>query len=144
MHDNGLSFATLRAANLQRLPQFKNAKGERSHPTDDGSDWTPAEWLQAVVGELGEAANVMKKIRRGDMSAADVVKRLVEERWDVAYRGDVVHICYDFNVIADEELCDVQKTAMQEVHDMLALLGWCGPDLEADNDSISGDIHPRT
>jgi hypothetical protein len=46
---NGLTFRTLRAANMQRLPLFKDAKGRTCHTEGDGSDWSPAQWLQAVV-----------------------------------------------------------------------------------------------
>lgn len=63
---NQLKFADLRQANLLRLPQFKNAIGEPAHSKPDGSDWSPADWMTAVVGELGEAANLMKKLKRGD------------------------------------------------------------------------------
>lgn len=65
---NQLKFADLRVANRMRLPQFKNAVGEPAHSKPDGSDWSPADWMVAVVGELGEAANLMKKIRRGDFA----------------------------------------------------------------------------
>lgn len=65
---NQLKFSDLRIANLKRLPQFKNAVGEMAHSEPDGSDWSPADWMVAVVGELGEAANLMKKIRRGDFA----------------------------------------------------------------------------
>jgi hypothetical protein len=51
---DGLTFRTLRDANLKRLPLFKDAKGRTCHSEKDGSDWQPAQWLQAVVGELGE------------------------------------------------------------------------------------------
>lgn len=53
-----LTFQALRQANIQRLPQFKNALGESAHEKSDGSDWTPAQWLGAVAGELGELARV--------------------------------------------------------------------------------------
>lgn len=81
---NGLSFNTLRAANKERLPQFKNAKGESAHSQDDGSDWSPAQWLQAVVGELGEYANLRKKFERGDIDKEE------------------------FHALASKELADVQ------------------------------------
>lgn len=61
-----LSFGELRAANTARLPLFRNRQGEIAHSRADGSDWSPADWLTAVVGEIGEAANLMKKLRRGD------------------------------------------------------------------------------
>nr|WP_175800889.1 MazG-like family protein [Burkholderia anthina] len=65
-YHNGLSFDTLRGANAARLPTFRNARGEIAHAKHDGSDWSPGDWMTAVVGELGEAANIMKKLRRGD------------------------------------------------------------------------------
>jgi NTP pyrophosphatase (non-canonical NTP hydrolase) len=58
-----LTFATLRQANLERLrntPKFAKCQ-----------DWTPSQWLQAVVGELGELANKMKKADRGDFETVD-------------------------------------------------------------------------
>lgn len=61
-----LTFGQLRAANTARLPLFRNRRGDVAHTIPDGSDWSPADWMTAVVGELGEAANLMKKFRRGD------------------------------------------------------------------------------
>lgn len=71
-----LRFADLRNANLARLPLFKNGKGEPAHDTADGSDWSPGDWVMAVTGELGEAANIMKKLRRGDYTLDDRPKEL--------------------------------------------------------------------
>jgi NTP pyrophosphatase (non-canonical NTP hydrolase) len=62
----GLTFNALRGANEARLPQFKDKQGNKAHDRDDGSDWTPAEWLDAAMGELGELASELKSARRGD------------------------------------------------------------------------------
>jgi len=62
-----LTFAKLQASNADRLPEFKNAKGATAHKKSDGSDWTLLEWAGAMCGEAGEAANVAKKLRRGDI-----------------------------------------------------------------------------
>jgi NTP pyrophosphatase (non-canonical NTP hydrolase) len=70
----GLKFKTLREANLRRLPEFKNAQGLPAHSEPDGSDWSLGDWMLAVQGELGEAANILKKIKRGDYSLDTVVK----------------------------------------------------------------------
>lgn len=49
----GLTFADLRAANIARQEYW------------GGSDnWTLADWSNALAGEVGEACNVVKKIRR--------------------------------------------------------------------------------
>lgn len=65
-----LSFDQLRAANVARLPIFKNAQGETAHAAPDGSDWKLSAWSNAVCGELGEAANIIKKMERGDFRGA--------------------------------------------------------------------------
>lgn len=89
---NGLSFRTLRNANLQRLPQFRDANGNLSHSHPTGADWSPAEWLQATVGELGELANLMKKIRRGDYDINDpeIAAEVRYELADVAIYLDIL------------------------------------------------------
>jgi NTP pyrophosphatase (non-canonical NTP hydrolase) len=63
---SGLTFDQLRAANEERLPLFKDRTGKVCHEAPDGSDWTPAEWITAIMGELGELAGELKKTRRGD------------------------------------------------------------------------------
>ena len=78
---NGLTFNTLRAANARRLPEFKNAKGEQAHSEPDGSDWSPNDWCTAVCGELGELANLLKKVRRGEVHLDD--PRIADELADV-------------------------------------------------------------
>ncbi len=86
---NGLSFNTLRQANLKRLPHFKNSKGEPAHSKPDGSDWSLGEWMNAVSGEVGEAANIIKKVRRGDMSIDEARPLLAKELADVATYLDI-------------------------------------------------------
>lgn len=55
MHE--LSFALLRSTNVTRC--------ERWHPGfPDAEAWTIADWSNAMAGEAGEAANVVKKMRR--------------------------------------------------------------------------------
>lgn len=99
-----LSFNDLRVANVIRLPQFKNAKGEPAHEQADGSDWTPADWMTALTGELGEAANVMKKLKRGDFGpkGQDEYKRglllLAKEFADVMTYLDLLAYQYRFDL----------------------------------------------
>lgn len=86
---NGLTFNDLREANKARLPQFKNSKGEPAHEKPDGSDWSLAEWMNAVAGELGEAANIIKKIRRGDLSLEEARPMLAAEFADIVTYLDI-------------------------------------------------------
>jgi NTP pyrophosphatase (non-canonical NTP hydrolase) len=79
----------LRRANLARLPQFKNSKGEPAHSTPDGSDWKLSAWSNAICGELGEAASIIKKIERGDMTLEDARPALAREFADIATYLDI-------------------------------------------------------
>lgn len=85
-----LRFDTLRAANIARLPLFKNKRGELAHAPVPGQppgfDWTLSQWSNAACGELGEAANLIKKIERGDISLEEARPELAKELADV--------ICY--------------------------------------------------
>jgi len=93
---NGLTFNALRGANTARLPQFKNSKGEQAHSKPDGSDWTPAQWLQAVMGELGEYANKRKKFERGDITFAEFRVEAQKELADVQTYLDILAMrCLD-------------------------------------------------
>jgi NTP pyrophosphatase (non-canonical NTP hydrolase) len=85
-----LTFDLLRQANTTRLPTFKNSKGEPAHSESDGSDWSLAEWSNAVLGELGEAANLIKKIQRGDISLEEARKDLGREFADVTVYLDIL------------------------------------------------------
>ena len=87
---NGLTFNALRGENMARLPQFKNAKGGLAHAKEDGIDWSPAQWLQAVVGELGEYANIRKKYERGDISMPVFHAAAAKELADVVTYLDIL------------------------------------------------------
>ena len=87
---DGLTFNTLRQANVKRLPEFKNKHGEPAHSQPDGGDWSDAEWLQAVVGELGEYANLRKKVQRGDIGGPEATQALADELADVVIYLDIL------------------------------------------------------
>lgn len=86
----GLTFSALRAANRARLPQFRTKHGDLAHSKPDGSDWSPAQWLQAVVGELGEYANVRKKFERGDLTQEEFYAMASDELADVQTYLDIL------------------------------------------------------
>lgn len=113
-----LTFAKLREANLQRLPQFKDAKGRQAHSEPDGSDWSLAEWLQAVTGELGELANVLKKVKRGDFTKEEAHISIAHELADVQIYLDILAFrcgvdlgaatIEKFNIVSDSVGADVK------------------------------------
>lgn len=85
---NQLSFAALREKNVQRIPEFRNKKGEIVHTKPDGSDWLLSQWSNALGGEFGECANFIKKYERGDFT-------LDEGREDIAKELADIAICLD-------------------------------------------------
>ena len=87
---NELTFDMLRRANVLRLPTFKNRHGQLAHSKPDGSDWSPAQWLQAAVGELGEYANMRKKFERGDITASEFQEAAEKELADVVIYLDLL------------------------------------------------------
>lgn len=86
----GLTFDVLREANIARLPTFKNRHGEPAHSKADGSDWTPSDWFEATLGELGELANLHKKFRRGDITAEEFKVHAEKELADVQIYLDIL------------------------------------------------------
>lgn len=85
-----LTFSQLRKANVHRLPTFKNCHGEPAHSEPDGSDWIPAQWLQAIVGELGEYANKRKKFEIGDIDLEEFNEHAAKELADVQIYLDIL------------------------------------------------------
>lgn len=94
----GLTFSELRRANELRLPQFKNKHGEPAHAKADGSDWSPAQWLQAMVGEVGEYANIRKKYERGDITLEEFQKEAGKELADIQIYLDLLALQLGINL----------------------------------------------
>jgi NTP pyrophosphatase (non-canonical NTP hydrolase) len=89
-HALPLDFDELRKANVARMAVYKNARGNPAHTATDGSDWALSAWSNATLGELGETANIIKKIERGDFTLEDVREQLAEELADVQIYLDIL------------------------------------------------------
>ena len=77
---NGLSFNTLRDANKKRMQEaFSSCQ-----------TWGRSQWLQAIVGELGEFANILKKIDRGDFTVSHAEADLAKELADIVTYIDIM------------------------------------------------------
>jgi NTP pyrophosphatase (non-canonical NTP hydrolase) len=50
--------------NYINLKKFSEINWERSEDFQPGANWDTADWFTAIMGELGEAANFAKKMRR--------------------------------------------------------------------------------
>lgn len=93
-----MNYQLLRKANITRLPLYKNANGQINHSKPDGSDWVPEQWLQALVGEIGEYANFRKKYDRGDLTAEEFKVDAGKELADVQLYLDLLALrCFDVN-----------------------------------------------
>lgn len=85
-----LTFADLRNANRFRLPIFKNRHGKAYHTEEDGAEWSISDWFMATTGELGELGNLLKKVRREDLSLDDARQEIANELADVACYLDIL------------------------------------------------------
>ena len=91
-----LTFDQLRDANIERLPLFKNKHGQPAHSNQDGSDWSPAQWFQATVGELGEFATVRLEYEAGKLTHEEYKIKAGKELADVATYLSILSIrCLD-------------------------------------------------
>lgn len=78
-----MTLSDLLLKSLERMPDFKDSTGKPAHKEVDGFDWSPADWMTALAGEVGETANILKKIRRGDTSLFEARKELAKELADI-------------------------------------------------------------
>jgi NTP pyrophosphatase (non-canonical NTP hydrolase) len=112
-----LTFSLLRDANQHRLPTFRNSKGELSHNTHP---WSASDWALAVMGELGEAANVLKKVRRGDVQIQEVRDSLRQEFADVIIYMDLLaHHC---GIDLNSAIIQTFNQKSRQVHSPILLL----------------------
>jgi NTP pyrophosphatase (non-canonical NTP hydrolase) len=124
VEENDLTFKTLRHANIHRLPTFKNSQGGRAHQKDDGSDWIPAQWLQATVGELGEFANIRKKFERGDITFEQYKKEAAKELADIQIYLDLLAMrCLDHGDYVDPEGIDLAKATLDKFNEVSDRVG---------------------
>ena len=95
---DGLKFNALREANARRIGHFRNSKGGVAHDKKDGSDWTLSDWITAITGELGELANIVKKVRRGDYTIEEARPMIERETADVNIYLDIFAKQAGFNL----------------------------------------------
>lgn len=108
--------------NLRKFSELNAARADRWHSgfpqNEDG--WTGADWSNAMCGEAGEAANVVKKLRRIDtglegnrgVSETELRAKLATELADAFTYMDLLATFYDidlsaaiidkFNAVSDE------------------------------------------
>lgn len=121
---SGLTFSLLREANKRRLPEFRNSEGGLAHSKPDGSDWSPAQWLQALVGEIGEFANWRKKFERGDISFEEFKKHAAKELADVqTYLSLLAGRCLDHGDYVDPQGIDLGTATVDKFNEVSNRVG---------------------
>jgi hypothetical protein len=117
-------FEALRKANIARLPEFKNSRGEPAHSKPDGSDWSPAQWLQALVGEIGEFANIRKKFERGDLTYEAYIGAAWRELGDIQTYLDILAMrCLDTPVSPHPEGLDLGEITTLKFNEISVRVG---------------------
>lgn len=111
-----LNLSTLRIANEKRLPLFKNGEGKPAHANPDGSDWSVLEWAGAAAGEMGETANVAKKIRRGDFASDP-------EMGDACLADEIADTVIYLDLLAKQRGIDLSKAIIEKFNDKSKELG---------------------
>ena len=104
--------------------QFSEANRKRCESPDgfnnNINDWDTSDWFLAILGELGEAANVGKKLNRvrdgipGNKQTPDELRaKLKKELGDVFVYLDLTAQAHGFNII--DAVIDVFNTKSEEI-----------------------------
>ena len=68
---SGLTFEEFRVASVTRM-----LDAWPDHAGVGGADpWSPCDWMTALAGEVGEAANLIKKRRRGEDIPTELIAK---------------------------------------------------------------------
>lgn len=92
----GLTFAILRAANLSRCGRW--------HPRGL-NEWSLSDWFTATMGELGEAANIAKKLNRHRDGIAGNV--LTEQELRAELADEIADVAIYLDILAASEGIDL-------------------------------------
>jgi NTP pyrophosphatase (non-canonical NTP hydrolase) len=112
-------FAPPRPATDLGFRQLRRANTKRAERWHDGKPWSGADWATAMAGEMGEACNVVKKLRRNEDGIAaptdpprtELLYNLGVELADTIIYADLLaqhygidlaqHVATKFNVVSD-------------------------------------------
>lgn len=131
----GLTFDTLRGANGARLPLFRNAHGERAHAKPDGSDWSPAMWFLALVGELGDLAELRCQYEAGIID---------EPTYHALVGGELADVQIYLDLFAKRCLDRIDGTAPQDfAQQLMGIVAELGTWANAAKKRVRGDYTPQ-
>lgn len=92
----------MRSGFMIRLRQLNISRRLRWHDANNAVEWTGADWSNAMCGEAGEAANVVKKLRRHDTGLGEVSANTPErEELLTALEDEIADIIIYADLLAD-------------------------------------------
>jgi NTP pyrophosphatase (non-canonical NTP hydrolase) len=94
--------------------KLKSANRRRNREAFDGGGWTASDWGNALAGEVGEACNFIKKMRRGDQIA---MKDIGKELADVVTYADLLaqHLGLDLEECVRQKFNEVSARHGSEI-----------------------------
>ena len=108
-----LLFAELREQNVKRcVAAFKH----------ELADWSPLEWSGAMCGESGEAANVAKKIVRGDWRWPDQNRAACKERTYEEAEAERKRLIHEYGLELADVVCYADLCAARLGIDLAAVV----------------------
>lgn len=96
---------------LAQISAVNRSRGSRWH--DGAAPWSGADWSNAMCGEAGEAANIVKKIRRHETSISTpyntppmekLIPKLAEEIADVIIYADL--LAWHYHIDTERSVID--------------------------------------
>lgn len=105
--ENDLSFLQLRQANLVRAENSFKSCGA----------WDTPRWIMELIGEVGELANVLKKVERGDFTLEQAIGDIAKEIADVQIYLDLLsaHLAIDLGEATRAKFNEVSARVGSEV-----------------------------
>jgi NTP pyrophosphatase (non-canonical NTP hydrolase) len=87
---------------FKEFQKMNRAREGVIHYLIGGEAWTPADWCLAIAGEVGELANILKKIKRHDCPLDSVRDKIKKEVADIITYADHLMTCVEGDT--EEEL----------------------------------------
>ena len=86
--------------------------------------WTRAEWFQAVLGELGEAANVAKKIKRIEQGIPGNDPDLTLDELNAQLAEEIADTFIYLDLLAQSQGIDLEEAVMSKFNQKSAEIGY--------------------
>lgn len=99
-----LTFAELATVNAKRCKRWHDA---------DTEQWSGADWSNAMCGEAGEAANVVKKLRRHETGTASAIDP-PEATLRTALGHEIADVILYAFLLADHYGIDVEQAVIEK------------------------------